>query len=1027
MSQKGSLWRKWDFHIHTPESFQWSGDRFNNIEADDDKILKTIVDKIVASDVSAFVIMDYWTFDGYVKVSEYIQKNNINLGGKVIFPGIELRIESPTSFRMNIHAILSNECAHQELNDFKAKLEVQNINKPLSRSAIIQYGRSLGDDKITLHGFKKESVKGSDDDAFKLGCMTAQITRSSLEQAFKLMGGKALAFMPWDTSDGLMKLNWKEHPADADYFMKLADIFEARKETYIKTINGIETADNKEIIKNFIHSMAANSKLAVSGSDAHKVSDYGNFPNAKATWLKCDLTFEGLKQACIEPVERSFVGDEPAKLKHYNLNPGKYIDSIKILNIDEPVSDEWFNANLELNMGLVSIVGNKGSGKSALADIMGFAANARVAEDQMSFLNTKRFKKDGGKLAKRFQAQLTLNHGKEMDPVNLGREVALSSSEFVKYIPQSYLENLCNEISESSNSAFENELKKVIYSHIPEEQRLGTHSFNDLLSKRTSILLSNLSELRSKIKNLVTEIIGQYEKSDPVFLVDLEKRLKDRNASLSELDKLKPISVKNPLTESDEGSRDFKLGKILKSLNARKSFYSAKLEDCKKKLRAISEKKQIVEVGIEKIKTDYRKLQDTIENVTKDLKEKTELGSKIQLKADLDINPLQMHLETILKEQEMIKKDLDEEVVGSFLNKNISNSLRIEKISKLVEEKAQEYNEFVLKENLWLQKKKELIGDENLFDSIENLKIRIEEAKRAKKTSEEYIAKAIEVSLEIFKEKSKWISVLEELYGSVQKFANEHDIIRSIEEVKLDFEAKLVIKNFTEDFLGYINQRSKGSFHSGEHGEERVKLYLKELGDPISESTVRKFLAIFIEALLYDVREGKTNELTGGRQLKKDKKLEDVLSLILNMEYLDVVYALKMNNRSIAELSPGEKGLLLLIFYTLLDKEDCPLIIDQPEENLDNETIKDVLVPCLKDAKSRRQVIIVTHNPNLAVVCDSEQIIYAEMNKAKGNKIQYSSGSLENKQITEFVVDVLEGTMPAFRNRDAKYQKKARL
>ena len=73
--------------------------------------------------------------------------------------------------------------------------------------------------------------------------------------------------------------------------------------------------------------------------------------------------------------------------------------------------------------------------------------------------------------------------------------------------------------------------------------------------------------------------------------------------------------------------------------------------------------------------------------------------------------------------------------------------------------------------------------------------------------------------------------------------------------------------------------------------------------------------------------------------------------------------------------SPGQQASALL--ELLLNQSAGTLIIDQPEENLDNQTIYKILVTCIKTAKQRRQVIMVTHNPNLAVVCDAEQIIYA--------------------------------------------------
>ena len=105
-----------------------------------------------------------------------------------------------------------------------------------------------------------------------------------------------------------------------------------------------------------------------------------------------------------------------------------------------------------------------------------------------------------------------------------------------------------------------------------------------------------------------------------------------------------------------------------------------------------------------------------------------------------------------------------------------------------------------------------------------------------------------------------------------------------------------------------------------------------------------------------------------------------------------------------------------------MDNETIPLVIDQPEENLDNESVYRMLVPCIKKAKEQRQVIIVTHNPNLAVVCDADQVIYCEMDKPAGNRITYTTGAIENPVINRHIVDVLEGTRPAFEMRDAKYK-----
>jgi len=128
-----------------------------------------------------------------------------------------------------------------------------------------------------------------------------------------------------------------------------------------------------------------------------------------------------------------------------------------------------------------------------------------------------------------------------------------------------------------------------------------------------------------------------------------------------------------------------------------------------------------------------------------------------------------------------------------------------------------------------------------------------------------------------------------------------------------------------------------------------------------------------------------------------------------------------MGEKELNQLSPGERGTLLLVFYLLVDKEQIPLVIDQPEENLDNQTVFELLVPCIKETKKRRQMIIVTHNPNLAVVCDAEQIICASLDKFDNYRMEYLAGAIENPLINRAIVNILEGTRPAFNNRDSTY------
>jgi len=226
---------------------------------------------------------------------------------------------------------------------------------------------------------------------------------------------------------------------------------------------------------------------------------------------------------------------------------------------------------------------------------------------------------------------------------------------------------------------------------------------------------------------------------------------------------------------------------------------------------------------------------------------------------------------------------------------------------------------------------------------------------------------------------------------------------------------------FEEQFFEFISQGVAGTFCGVQEGHKKLLDTLARQ-DFNTEDGIEAFLTEMIDSLENDQRPG-GGVVSISSQLKIRKTPLDVYDFIFGMNYLTPRYALRMGDKELHQLSPGERGTLLLVFYLLVDKGDIPLVIDQPEENLDNQTVYDLLVPCIKEAKKRRQIFIVTHNPNLAVVCDAEQVICANLDKQNKNTMNYLSGAIENPIINKAIVDILEGTMPAFHNRDTKYFK----
>jgi energy-coupling factor transporter ATP-binding protein EcfA2 len=123
-------------------------------------------------------------------------------------------------------------------------------------------------------------------------------------------------------------------------------------------------------------------------------------------------------------------------------------------------------------------------------------------------------------------------------------------------------------------------------------------------------------------------------------------------------------------------------------------------------------------------------------------------------------------------------------------------------------------------------------------------------------------------------------------------------------------------------------------------------------------------------------------------------------------------------SRDFTQLSLGQKQSILLALM-LSSSSRHPLIIDQPEDNLDSEFIYATLVPVLRRAKERRQIIIVTHNANIAVLGDAEQIIVLKGNNERAKIV--SRGSIDDPKTRDFACAILEGAKEAFRQRARTY------
>lgn len=144
------------------------------------------------------------------------------------------------------------------------------------------------------------------------------------------------------------------------------------------------------------------------------------------------------------------------------------------------------------------------------------------------------------------------------------------------------------------------------------------------------------------------------------------------------------------------------------------------------------------------------------------------------------------------------------------------------------------------------------------------------------------------------------------------------------------------------------------------------------------------------------------------------------LEKLLDLEHLDIedLPVIKLDDKSIEDLSPGQRCSTLIPIILL--ESTSPLIIDQPEDNLDNELVFDLVVDILRSLKQQRQIIVATHNPNIPVSGDAEQIIVFETNSKKDCDVA-CQGSIDDETVIEKIKAIMEGSENAFRIRAEKY------
>jgi ABC-type lipoprotein export system ATPase subunit len=1008
---KGAEWRKWDLHIHTPNSLVHHYKPKNN-----DDVWESFIKDLEAlsPEFKVLGINDYLFLDGYSKVLEYKQKGrlqNIDL----ILPVIELRLAkfggNKQLKRINFHIIFSDEIPcdkiqSQFLNGLSASYKLdpncnQNWGGVITRDNLLELGKKIIDsipenertnfDNPLKEGFNNLNLEFSD---------IMQVLKNA-EQYFKDKYITGIGKTEWEA------INWNDNSI-------------AEKKNIINSVDIVFTAS--ESIENFNRGkkklLESNvNNLLLDCSDAHNnidSTDKDRIGNCN-TWIKADATFEGLKQILIEN-ERISIEQMPEIFERVKKNQTKYISKLEVKPIAEYNGNygKWFN-NIEipLNHGLIAIIGNKGSGKSAIADIIALCGNYKN-QDDFSFLKQDRFR--DGKHANNFEATLSWGNIRNLYITKKLSDTSIEAgADIIKYLPQGYFERLTNDFK--SLKSFKKEIEDIVFAHLDEDYKVDINSFEDLINKKKESVEHDIYLIKEKLNEINRSIFEKERKLNIAYKNNIESQIKKKNDELSTLKE--PLEVENPNNNSE-------IAKNNKEVNDKITIIKKSISELEMQINDISLKKRNVIIEIDELKEIKQKLKSKeeelkyfFESIKNELK-KYDLKMEDILKFEFEYT----RFDTILEIKENLLKEykikLGDSPYDAEENESLSDLLKkknseLNEINVKLGEGEKKYQNYLIEKKNLEDSKNEIIGTEKTPNTLKYFKRELE-----------YITKNLSDDLKA--EKTKRFLITKEIYEKMEillkiyrDIKEKIDLIISknkdlLGQYRINIDASLNIKNdFKNKFFSYVSLNKVGTYYGKENADKQIDDLIKNI-DYNDINKVNNLLDNIVDSFFKDKRNDKNVFI--------DDQVDDVVGLynyLFSLDFLDYNYELKQGDKNLEQLSPGEKGALLLIFYLLLDKNDIPLIIDQPEDNLDNQSVANFLVPFIKKAKTKRQIILVTHNPNLAVVADAEQIIYVELDKENDNTFKSISGSIENPKINKCIVKVLEGAMPAFNKRKQKY------
>lgn len=922
---RGSTWHRWDFHLHTPHSI------LNNQFGDpnDENTWETYVSKIEEFagryQISAIGITDYFLLDGYKKVIQY--QNAGRLSGLYLFPNIEFRINVIVNKkRLNFHVLFSPELDVELIEEeFLRSIRFTHQDQPgepadqrvITRSNLSSLGEML----------RQQQAAFGKKDALYVGMMNAVVDPIQIKETllphsdFK---GKYLLVM---AEENLSMMDWdSQHHATRKQLLQMSHaVFSSNPNT-----RDFFLGNKHDSLSEYLNEFKTQ-KPCIWGSDAHDYSDRFLKPDGdRFCWIKAEVSWEGLRQILYEPEDRVRIqseSPEPEKsiytLDHVTLSQKKINDTLRIADVE-----------LALNHNLVTIIGGRGSGKTALLDLIAycFKDGADLPSSELSFVS-----RIGGAIP---QVDIDLASG-ERCTKSEDHPVYFYESSDITYLKQNHFD----EYTANPNKLYEH-IFDIVFLHSG-----GSKQEFDKFDEEIRSKLEKTHRINVEIDNLSRRVQVELPKEEASLkkkrgeVRDYKQRLEQQQSKQSasgEISKELTSEIKLIHTQREQLQR---LLEAHEQVIQHTEEYTAHLESSK---HIISNTPVEGDLGLKAI--SFSTIEDAINAFTRDI--------------NGNIRTIKKALEGLDKQAQEIKSKID---ALDGIEREVAG------LQQSVDRAEAEVRQI-----------------EASIHNLNKLKKKIAELQKERAT---LFTDALRIATEQRVYLQERIEAFNRLSGH---------ILQGI-DFQATIDTKILYDKYHSRIIDKVDRRS--------HSEVDIKKRLKEVVDaantalnsPEQSAAPLERIASALEQLASETK------------IKSTVQESELLNALFN-RFFQIGLHIRFNGRSLESLSMGERAVVLL--KILLNTDDKPLLIDQPEEHLDNRYIYNELVPAFRAAKAKRQIIIATHNANLVVNTDAEQVVVAQYHEGT---ISYKSGALENDDTRELIKDILEGGEQAFRKREEKY------